>query len=113
MTLVDGFLRQWVLAVIDSGLPPSGLPCVLALDSVAVEKTRGAITAPLIHRSSRPLGISSVVKIVQGFLKTVGVAPLCFGQRFKPVRYFVKTFVSRHLGHAGIHISVFVSLSRD
>ena len=38
---------------------------------------------------------------------------LGLGQRLKPIGYFVELLVARRLGHAGIHVCVFMRLAGD
>ena len=43
----------------------------------------------------------------------IGMRALGLGQRLEPVRHFVMTFVTRGLGHAGVHVGVLVGLASN
>ncbi len=52
-------------------------------------------------------------QIVQSLLEAVGMRALSLCQCFKPVGDFIKTFFPRGLGHARIHVGVFMSFTGD
>ena len=41
------------------------------------------------------------------------MGPFSFSQGFKPISYFIKTFIAGRFGHSGIHISVLMRLARN
>ena len=49
-----------------------------------------------------------LVEIIQGFLETVGVGTLRFGQSLEPVGDFIEAFIASGFCHAWIHVGVFV-----
>ena len=52
-------------------------------------------------------------KRVERLLEAAGMALLGLGQGLEPVGDFVEAFAARGLGHARIHVGVFVGLARD
>lgn len=50
---------------------------------------------------------------VETFLEPVGVGTFCFCERLKPFGQLGKSFFARGLGHAGIHLSIFVRFAFD
>ena len=53
------------------------------------------------------------VELIEGLLETPGVRFLGLGQGFKPVGDFVEAFFPGALGHAGVHVGIFVSFTGD
>src|ERR1700748_1787305 len=52
-------------------------------------------------------------KPIQRLLEAAGMGLLGLGQGLEPVGDFVKAFRTRGLGHARIHVGIFVGLARD
>lgn len=49
-----------------------------------------------------------LLQAIKALGKPVGVGPLGFGQRLKPLGQFGKAFITRRLGHARIHLRILV-----
>ena len=54
----------------------------------------------------------SISQIIQNLLEAIGVRALSLAQRLEPVGDFIETFVASSLGHARIHIGIFMRLAR-
>src|SRR5579863_6312558 len=54
-----------------------------------------------------------LTKPIKRLLEAAGMGLLGLGQGLEPVGDFVKAFRTRRLGHARIHVGIFVGLARD